>query len=217
MIEWWGPVIDEFYGASEGGGATYITSPEWMAHQGSVGRPLVGEPHVCDDAGNEMPIGEDGVIWFAGAGTIGFHNDPEQSRSVVNERGWVTFWDVGHVDGEGYLYLTDRKTFMIISGGVNIYPQEVEDALILHPKVVDCAVFGIPDPEFGEQVKAVVQLAPGIADDAAVEAELLAFCRSKLAGLKCPKSIDFEAELPRAENGKLYKRLLRDRYLGGGG
>jgi acyl-CoA synthetase (AMP-forming)/AMP-acid ligase II len=215
MIDWWGPVIDEFYAGSEGGGITYLTAEEWLEHPGSVGRAHIGELHICDDAGDELAPGEPGVIWFGGTGPISYHNDPDKSRSVINDKGWVTLWDMGHVDADGWLYLTDRKQFMIVSGGVNIYPQEVEGVLVAHPEVVDAAVFGVPNDDFGEEVKAVVQ--PAVIDraDSALADELIAWCRERLAHYKCPRSVDFEAELPRGDNGKLYKRGLRDRYWEG--
>ncbi|MHB8466566.1 MAG: acyl-CoA synthetase [Acidimicrobiales bacterium] len=215
MLDWWGPVIDEFYAGSEGGGITYITSEEWRAHPGSVGDAKLATIHICDDEGNELPAGESGVIWFSDTRPINYHNDAEKSRSVTNDKGWVTLWDVGRLDDDGRLYLTDRLQFMIVSGGVNIYPQEVEDVLLLHPAVADAAVFGVPNEEFGEEVKAVVQPDdPALADSRLAE-ELLGWCRDRLAHYKCPRSIDFTSELPRGDNGKLYKRALRDRYWEG--
>ncbi len=212
MIEWWGPVIFEYYAGTEGNGMTFINSAQWLAHPGSVGQAVIGEVHILDDAGAELPLGQPGVIWFGGGNQFLYHNDPNKTAESYNEKGWSTLWDVGYLDEEGYLYLTDRKSFMIISGGVNIYPQEVENILVLHPKVTDVAVFGIPHPEFGEEVKAVVQPRNMSEAGSALEQELLEFCRDKLANFKCPKSVDFEAELPRSPAGKLYKRLLRDRY-----
>jgi long-chain acyl-CoA synthetase len=173
----------------------------------------MGAVYICDDDGNVLPVGEDGVVWFGGrANTFEYNNDPEKTKQTINERGWTTLWDVGHLDEDGYLYLTDRKLFMIVSGGVNIYPQEIEDVLVLHPAVADVAVFGIPDPEMGEEVKAVVQPAPGATAGPALAEEILAFCRAKLSHFKCPRSVDFIEEMPRGENGKLYKRPLRDAY-----
>jgi long-chain acyl-CoA synthetase len=216
MIEWWGPIICEYYSATEGIGATMIDSHEWLEHKGSVGRSMLSAVHVLDDEGNELPPGEPGVIWFEPHGGLSFeyHNDPDKTAQVHNEYGWATVGDVGYVDEDGYLYLTDRATFMIVSGGVNIYPQEAENLLVTHPKVMDAAVFGIPDDEMGEAVHAVVQ--PLEWDDAGddLERELIAFCRDNLAHYKCPGRIDFEAELPRHDTGKLYKRQLRDRYWG---
>jgi acyl-CoA synthetase (AMP-forming)/AMP-acid ligase II len=212
MIEWWGPIIHELYSATEGPGVTYITSPEWLEHPGSVGRAMFGEPHILDDDGHELPIGEVGTVWFGGGGVFEYHNDPNKTAESRNTAGYSTVGDVGYVDEDGYLYLTDRKAFMIISGGVNIYPQEAEDALITHPKVFDVAVFGVPNDEMGEEVKAVVQPVDWGDAGPELEAELLEYCRSRLAGYKCPRSIDFERELPRLDTGKLYKRVLADRY-----
>jgi acyl-CoA synthetase (AMP-forming)/AMP-acid ligase II len=212
MIEWWGPIISEYYSSTEGVGATFITAEEWLAHQGSVGRSMLGEPHILDDDGNELPTGEVGTIWFDGGLSFEYHNDPEKTASVVNEKGWRTVGDMGRVDEDGYLYLTDRKAFMIISGGVNIYPQEAEDVLVTHPKVLDVAVFGVPDPEMGEQVKAAVQPIDWADAGPELESELLDCCRERLSSYKCPRSIDFHRALPRLETGKLYKRVLRDAY-----
>jgi acyl-CoA synthetase (AMP-forming)/AMP-acid ligase II len=215
MIEWWGPILVEYYGATEGHGSTQIDSREWLAHKGSVGRAQACTLHILDDEGRELPPGEVGTVWFEGGSRFEYHNDPAKTAGARNEKGWSTVGDMGYVDAEGYLYLTDRKAHMIISGGVNIYPQEAENALIMHPEVADVAVFGVPDPEFGEQVKAVVQPVDMARAGPALEAELIAWCRARLAHLKCPKSIDFEAELPRTDAGKLYKRRLRERYWQG--
>jgi long-chain acyl-CoA synthetase len=213
MIEWWGPVIHEYYSGTEGGGMTWVTSEQWLAHPGSVGPSIWGDVHVCDDDGNELPADEDGVVWFGGRGvTFEYNNDPEKTRETYNDRGWSTLWDVGHLDADGYLYLTDRKLFMIVSGGVNIYPQEIEDVLVLHPAVADVAVFGIPEAEMGEEVKAVVQPAAGSVAGPELAAEIMAFCRQHLSHYKCPRSVDFTDALPRGENGKLYKKPLRDAY-----
>jgi long-chain acyl-CoA synthetase len=216
MIEWWGQIIHEYYSGTEGLGMTWITSEEALTHPGSVGKAIWGEVHVCGDDGEELPVGEDGVVYFGssrpGAPTFEYNNDPEKTRQTFNAHGWSTLWDVGHLDDEGYLYLTDRKLFMIVSGGVNIYPQEIEDVLVLHPAVADVAVFGVPEPEMGEEVKAVVQPAPGVDPSPALADEIIAFCRENLSHYKCPRSVDFTEELPRGENGKLYKRVLRDAY-----
>jgi long-chain acyl-CoA synthetase len=213
MIEWWGPIIHEYYAGTEGGGLTWITSEQWLAHPGSVGPPVMGIVFICDDDGNVLPVNEDGVVWFGGReNKFEYNNDPEKTKQTINERGWTTLWDVGHLDEDGYLYLTDRKLFMIVSGGVNIYPQEIEDVLVLHPAVADVAVFGIPDPEMGEEVMAVVQPAPDFAAGPALAGVILAFCRGKLSHFKCPRSVDFIEEMPRGENGKLYKKQLRDAY-----
>jgi acyl-CoA synthetase (AMP-forming)/AMP-acid ligase II len=206
----------EYYAGTEGGG-TVIRAKEWLAHKGSVGRPMGAAAHICDEDGNDVPVGEVGVVWFehpVQGLQFEYHKDPTKTAGAHDDRGWATNWDMGRLDEDGYLYLTDRKDFMIVSGGVNIYPQEAEDILITHPLVADAAVFGVPDPEMGEQVKAVVQPKDPATAGADLEQVLLAHCREHLAHYKCPKSVDFEAELPRLDTGKLYKRLLRDRYWG---
>ena len=217
MIAWWGPIIFEYYAGTEGNGFCSISSPEWLAHKGSVGKALLGSLKICDESGVELPVGEAGAIFFADGGQFEYHNDPKktaESRHPANPN-WSTLGDVGYVDADGYLYLTDRKAFMIITGGVNVYPQEVENLLVTHPKVADAAVFGIPNDDFGEEVKAAIQpLDWADAGDALAE-ELLAFCRAHLSAVKCPRSIDFLEELPRHPTGKLYKRLLRDQYWAG--
>jgi len=215
MIEWWGPVVHEYYSGTEGMGMTWITADEALTHPGSVGRAIYGQVHVCGDHGEELPVGADGVVYFGGRAdtpTFEYNHDPEKTRQTFNAQGWSTLWDVGHLDAEGYLYLTDRKLFMIVSGGVNIYPQEVEDVLVLHPAVADVAVFGVPEPEMGEEVKAVVQPAPGVVAGPELEAEIIAFCRDHLSHYKCPRTVDFTDSLPRGENGKLYKKALREAY-----
>jgi long-chain acyl-CoA synthetase len=212
MIEWWGPVIYEYYAGTEGNGFCAITSEEWLEHKGSVGRPLLGELHILDEEGKEQPAGEAGTIFFGGGAQFEYHNDPEKTAQSRNAKGWSTLGDVGYVDKDGYLYLTDRKAYMIISGGVNIYPQEAENVLTMHPKVLDVAVLGVPNEDFGEEVKAVVQPVDMADAGPELERELIEFCKENLAHYKCPRSIDFEAELPRHPTGKLYKRLLRDRY-----
>jgi acyl-CoA synthetase (AMP-forming)/AMP-acid ligase II len=216
MIEWWGPVIHEYYGGTEGNGLTWTNSVDWLAHPGSVGKAIFGQLHVCDENGDEVPIGEEGIVYFGGASTFQYHNDPKKTAESRNPKhpDWSTLGDVGKMDADGFLYLTDRKAFMIISGGVNIYPQEAENLLISHPKVADVAVIGVPNEEFGEEVKAVVQPADWADAGPALAAELIAYCRAQLAPIKCPRSVDFERELPRHPTGKLYKRLLRDRYWG---
>ncbi|MFI7612699.1 AMP-binding protein [Nonomuraea terrae] len=214
MIDWWGPIIHEYYAGTEGNGFLYVGPEDWLKHKGTVGRPLLGTVHICDEDGDELPPGEQGTIFFESGGRFEYHGDPEKTRSVQDPRGrgWTTLGDIGHLDAEGFLYLTDRRSYMIISGGVNIYPQEAENVLSVHPKVADVAVFGVPDEEMGEQVKAVVE--PMSMDEAGpeLEAELIAYCRERLAHYKCPKSVDFRPELPRHPTGKLYKRLLRDAY-----
>ena len=216
MIEWWGPVIEEYYAGSEGNGMTWAKSDEWLAHKGTVGKAIWGELHICDEAGDEVPVGTEGQIYFGGTPTPSYHNDEEKNKAALNPKNaeWSSLGDVGKVNEDGYLYLTDRKAFMIISGGVNIYPQETENVLITHPKVADCAVIGVPDADFGEAVKAVVQPMEGVAESEGFAEELMDFCRANLSKLKCPKSIDFDPELPRHPTGKLYKRLIRDRYWG---
>ena len=214
MIEWWGPIIFEYYAGTEGVGSTLIDSHEWLEHPGSVGQARLGVLHICDDEGNDLPAGQIGGVYFSGGGDFEYHKSPEKTADAMLDGGRGTSGDIGYVDDEGYLYLTDRKAHMIISGGVNIYPQEIEDAMIAHPAIMDIAVFGVPDAEMGEQVKAVVQPADGYVADDALARELIAFTREHIAHYKCPRSIDFEAELPRLPTGKLYKRLLRDRYWG---
>jgi len=213
MIEWWGPIIHEYYGATEGLGFTACDSKEWLDHKGTVGKVKLGRLHILDDEMNEMPVGVPGTIWFETATPFEYHNDAEKTLEVTSDDGTMTTVnDVGYTDDDGFLYLTDRKTFMIISGGVNLYPQEIENLLITHPKVADAAVFGVPDPDLGEQVKAVVQPMPDVAADDVLTEELLAFCGEHLSRQKVPRSIDYLAELPRLPTGKLYKRVLRDPY-----
>jgi len=214
MIAWWGPIISEYYAGTEGNGFTAINSEEWLAHKGSVGRSLMAELKICDEDGEPLPPRKEGVVYFAGGGQFEYHNDPKKTAESRNKHGWTTLGDVGWVDEEGYLYLTDRKSFMIISGGVNIYPQEIENLLITHPKVADVAVVGGPHEEMGEEVIAVIQPADwsDAGDDLA--AELNAFARANLSHVKAPRKIDFMEELPRHQTGKLYKRLIRDAYWG---
>jgi len=212
MIEWFGPIIYEYYSATEVYLLTAIDSEDWLAHRGSVGKALLGTPHILDDEGNELGVGEPGTVWSEGGAEFEYHNDPEKTAGARNDRGWTTVGDIGYLDADGYLYLTDRKADMIISGGVNVYPQETENVLIGHPAVDDVAVFGIPNPDLGEEVKAVVQLRADNRPHAELEEELIAYCQQRLAKYKCPRSIDFTDELPRHPTGKLYKRLLRDQY-----
>jgi long-chain acyl-CoA synthetase len=212
MMAWWGPIIHEYYAGTEGNGMTVIGPEDWLAHKGSVGRARASEVKICDDDGEPLPPRTEGLVYFAGGGQFDYHNAPGKVADSTNRHGWTTLGDVGWVDEEGYLYLTDRKSFMIISGGVNIYPQEIENLLITHPKVADAAVVGAPDLEMGERVVAVIQpLAWGDAGDE-LRAELTAFCRANLSGVKLPRQIDFMEELPRHPTGKLYKRLIRDAY-----
>jgi acyl-CoA synthetase (AMP-forming)/AMP-acid ligase II len=219
MLDWWGPIVWEYYSATEGMGATAVSPQEWLERPGTVGRTLLGPIYACDDDGNPLPAGEVGTVWFApreGSTSAGFqyHKDPDKTAEAIDPRGWSTVGDMGYLDDGGYLFLTDRKTFMIVSGGVNIYPQETENLLITHPKVYDVAVFGIPDEEMGERVHAVVQPIDMAEAGPELERELLAFCREALAGYKCPKAIHFDPDLPRQPTGKLYKRLIRDVYWG---
>jgi long-chain acyl-CoA synthetase len=212
MIDWWGQILVEMYSSAERNGLTACDTGEWLAHPGTVGRSLRVDVKIVGDDGKEVPTGEVGQVYFTEGFPFSYHKDPEKTKAAYNDKNWSTVGDLGYVDRDGYLYLTDRKIFVIKSGGVKIYPQEAEDVLALHPEVTDVAVFGVPDEEMGEQVKAVVQpvdmsrAGPGLA------AELIAFCREHLARIKCPRTIDFAAEFPRSPTGKLLKRPLRDRY-----
>jgi len=215
MIEWWGPVIHEYYAGTEGNGFVYTNSEDWLAHKGSVGKALIGELHIVGNDGEELPVGEAGTIYFGDGGDFEYHNDPAKTAESHDTRGWSTLGDIGRLDEDGFLYLTDRKSYMIISGGVNIYPQETENLLVMHPQVADVAVIGVPNADFGEEVKAVVQPTDPADAGPDLERELMDYCRQHLADVKCPRSVDFEVELPRHPTGKLYKRLLRDRYWAG--
>jgi long-chain acyl-CoA synthetase len=218
MIDWWGPILYEYYSSTEGNGVTLIGPEEWLRHPGSVGQAVLGVIHICADDGAEMPTGGIGGVYFERDKTpFEYHKDPHKTREAKHplRDNWTTTADVGFVDDDGYLYLTDRKAFTIISGGVNIYPQEVEDCLVLHPKVADVAVIGVPDQEMGEQVLAVVQPASGIAADAELERELLDFMRPRIARYKTPRSIEFTDQLPRSATGKLVKGVLKSRYSQG--
>ncbi|MEO0643606.1 MAG: acyl-CoA synthetase [Pseudomonadota bacterium] len=212
MIEWWGPIVNEYYAGSEQIGMTFVGSEAWLAHPGTVGIPIYGQIHICGPDGEECPVGEDGLIFFENENLPTYHKDDAKTAEAMHPKGWMTLGDIGHVDGEGFLYLTDRKSHMIISGGVNIYPQEIENLLITHDKVMDAAVIGAPCPDLGEKVVAVVQpinmsyAVPGFED------ELREFLAPNLARIKMPKLFDFRPDLPREANGKLYKRELRDEY-----
>ncbi|GAB5487338.1 MAG: acyl-CoA synthetase [Parasphingorhabdus sp.] len=212
MIDWWGPVLNEYYAGTEGNGFVFCNSENWLTHKGTVGQPVNCQVRICDEQGEEVPVGEEGQIFFENGNKFEYHNDPEKTKEATHPKGWTSLGDVGKVDEDGFLYLTDRKSFMIISGGVNIYPQEIENALITHDKVTDAAVIGAPDPDMGEKVVAVVQ--PANMDEAGddLAQELEAFLRESLSGVKIPRQIDFRDELPRHPTGKLYKRLLRDEY-----
>ncbi|WP_088311161.1 acyl-CoA synthetase [Novosphingobium sp. B 225] len=216
MIDWWGPVLFEYYAGTEGNGFTFISSPEWLQRPGSVGRALTGIVRVCDENGDEVPRGTEGQIFFEPTDTAAkpfeYHNDPVKTAESRNKHGWTSLGDVGIQDEEGYVFLTDRKSFMIIAGGVNIYPQEIENLLITHPKVADVAVIGAPDPDMGEKVVAVVQPANMAEAGPALAEELSTWLAPQLSRVKMPRQIDFREQLPRELTGKLYKRLLRDEY-----
>ena len=216
MIAWWGPIINEYYAGTEGNGFCVINSEEWLAHKGSVGRSMMAEVKICDDEGDPLPPRSEGLVFFAGGGQFEYHGDPAKTADSRNKHGWTTLGDVGWLDEEGFLYLTDRKSFMIISGGVNIYPQEIENLLIGHPKVADVAVVGAPHEEMGEQVVAVIQPMDWADAGPALAEELSAWTRARLSHVKTPRRIDFMQELPRHQTGKLYKRLIRDAYWGKG-
>jgi long-chain acyl-CoA synthetase len=214
MMEWWGPIIHEYYAGSEGNGFCHIGPHDWLTHKGSVGKGTTAEVKICGDDGEPLPPRTEGVVYFAGGTPLTYHNAPDKVAENTNRHGWTTLGDVGWVDEEGFLYLTDRKSFMIISGGVNIYPQELENLLITHPKVADAAVVGAPDEEMGEKVVAVIQPMNWADAGDDLRAELMAFCRANLSHVKSPRMLDFMAELPRHPTGKLYKRLIRDAYWG---
>jgi fatty-acyl-CoA synthase len=215
MLDWWGPIIYEYYSGTESVGFCYATPEQWRSHPGTVGRAVNGIIHICDEAGKEVGPNETGLIYFERDRQVfEYNNDPEKTRSAFHADHplWASFGDVGYVDEDGYLYLTDRATFMIVAGGVNIYPQEIEDVLVLHPAVADVAVIGVPNADLGEEVKAVVQLADDVVAGPEITQELLAYARERLARFKVPRSIDFVDEVPRLPSGKLYKRALRDQY-----
>lgn len=213
MIDWWGPVLLEYYAGSEGNGMTFATSADWLAHPGTVGRPILGALHImAEDQETELGPRQEGAVFFESENVFEYHDDPEKTASSRNSKGWSTLGDVGWVDEEGFLYLTDRKSFMIISGGVNIYPQEIENHLVTHPRIADVAVIGGPHEEMGEEVIAVVQPVDMADAGDALRDDITAYAREKLSGVKVPRRIDFMAELPRHDTGKLYKRLLRDQY-----
>ncbi|MCV7056000.1 fatty-acid--CoA ligase FadD4 [Mycolicibacterium gilvum] len=212
MIDWWGPIVDEYYASSEAHGSTLITAEQWLERPGSVGKPLTGVVHIVGEDGNELPAGEAGEIYFEGGYDFEYLNDPDKTASSRHPQGWKTVGDIGYVDEEGFLFLTDRRHHMIISGGVNIYPQEAENLLVTHPKVMDAAVFGIPDEEMGQRVKAVVQLVDQADATEEFADELIGWLRDRLAHYKCPRSLSFEEQLPRTDTGKLYKQELIKKY-----
>ena len=212
MMEWWGPIIHEYYSSTEASGYCTIAPLEWLSHKGSVGRAIVGRIHICDEHGSPQPPREHGLVYFEGAPAFEYHDDPEKTAASRNVRGWATIGDIGWMDEEGYLYLVDRLNFMVITGGVNVYPQEIENVLMSHPAVADAAVFGVPDPDLGEKVVAVVQPVLGQSAGEPLAADLMRHMRSNLSPLKLPKQLDFRATLPRDATGKLHKFLLRDEY-----
>jgi long-chain acyl-CoA synthetase len=214
MLEWWGPVIHEYYAGSEGNGFCYVGPHDWLTHKGTVGKAITAEVKIVGEDGEELPPRSEGTVYFANGAPLVYHNAPEKIAENTNKHGWTTLGDVGWLDEEGFLYLTDRKSFMIISGGVNIYPQELENLLITHPKVADAAVVGAPHEEMGEQVAAVIQPMDWAEAGDALKDELMAFCRANLSHVKSPRILDFMQELPRHPTGKLYKRLIRDAYWG---
>ena len=212
MLDWLGPIVHEYYSASEGAGFCAIGPDEWRDHRGSVGRSLLGAVHVLGANGDEVPVGETGQLWFEGGATFEYHGDPAKTAEVFDRRGWATMGDIGYVDTDGYVYLTDRVSHTVISGGVNIYPRETEDVLVVHPEVVDVAVIGVPDAEMGERLLAVVQPTADAEPGHALAEALRAHCRDHLASYKCPREIEFVAELPRLPTGKIRKSELRARY-----
>ncbi|WP_310540616.1 acyl-CoA synthetase [Phenylobacterium sp.] len=214
MLAWWGPVIHEYYAGSEGNGFCYVGPHDWLTHKGTVGKSIMGQAKIVGEEGEELPPRSEGTVYFAGGAPLTYHNAPDKIAENTNKLGWTTLGDVGWLDEEGFLYLTDRKSFMIISGGVNIYPQELENLLITHPKVADAAVVGAPHEEMGEQVAAVIQPMDWAEAGDALKDELMAFCRANLSHVKSPRILDFMQELPRHPTGKLYKRLIRDAYWG---
>jgi acyl-CoA synthetase (AMP-forming)/AMP-acid ligase II len=212
MIEWWGPIIHEYYAGTENNGFCAIDTQQWLKHKGSVGKAILGKVRICDDNGKELPCGEEGEVFFSDGHDFSYHNDPDKTKTCRNKEGWTTLGDIGMVDADGYLYLTDRKSFVIISGGVNIYPQEVENTILAHPNVADVAVIGVPNDDFGEEVKAVVQpIDMSMAGDHFAQ-ELIEFCKNKISKIKCPRSVDFMEKLPRQPTGKLFKRILKENY-----
>ncbi len=212
MMDWWGPIIDEYYASSEAIGSTLITAEDWLAHPGSVGKPMMGGVHILDENGNELPPGQAGEIYFEGGYSFEYLNDASKTAASRDKHGWMTVGDIGYLDDDGYLFLTDRRHHMIISGGVNIYPQEAENLLVTHPKVLDAAVFGIPDDEMGQRVVAAVQTVEEADATDQFAGELLDWLRDRLSHFKCPRSIAFEAQLPRTDTGKLYKNALIEKY-----
>ncbi|PRZ36600.1 fatty-acyl-CoA synthase [Antricoccus suffuscus] len=216
MIDWWGPVLWEYYAGSESNGSTLINSEQWLQKPGSVGKAAAGELHVCDQDGNELPTGEVGKVYFEQEVVeFEYFNDPEKtaaSRHPAHDN-WSAIGDLGYVDEDGFLFLAERQSFVIISGGVNIYPQEIEDALVLHPSVYDAAIIGVPNPDFGEEVKAVIQLEAGVPPTDETREALMEHLRAHVASFKLPRSIDFIDDLPRTPTGKLRKHEIRKSFV----
>ncbi|CAG2158098.1 AMP-binding protein [Cupriavidus numazuensis] len=212
MLDWWGDVLYEYYAGSEGAGSTAIGPLEWRKYPGSVGRASAGVIHIVGEDGAELPPNEVGLVYFSGVATFAYHNDPEKTRSAYNDKGWATYGDLGYINEEGYLFLSDRRADLILSGGVNVYPQEIESVLMEHPAVADVAVIGVPDAEFGEVPKAVVQLRDGMPARPELAQEIVDFCQGKLGRLKLPRTIVFDERLPRTPTGKLLRRELKDRH-----
>jgi len=212
MIKWWGPILREYYAGSEGIGTVFIDSETWLKRPASVGRPAYGRVHILDEEGAPLPPGETGRIWFEGGPKFAYHNDPGKTAQAYNDRGWATLHDLGWLDAEGFLFLSDRRADLILSGGVNVYPAEIEAVLMRHPRVNECAVIGVKDAEFGERARALVVPRGGEGSVALAE-ELIALCRAELAGPKEPRAVEFLEELPRSEAGKLLRRVLKERYL----
>lgn len=212
MIDWWGPILYEYYGSTEQIGMTMTNTDDWLKRPGTVGRAIYGQLHILDEDGRELPTGENGLVYFSGSQPFAYHKDPIKTAEAYNDKGWACVGDIGYVDTDGYLYLTDRKSHMIISGGTNVYPQEAENVLLSHPQVLDAAVIGIPDSDLGESVHALIQLHDHSLASDTLATELSQFCRAHLSSIKCPRSIEFRETLPREPTGKLLKRLLRDEY-----
>jgi long-chain acyl-CoA synthetase len=212
VIDWLGPIVHEYYAGSEGNCFVHIDSVEWLSHPGSVGRPEPGIVHVLGEDGEPLPSGEIGTLWFSGGRRFRYHRDPERTAAAFDDQGRSTLGDVGRLDAEGYLYLADRRTDLIIAGGVNIYPREVEEVISRHPDVADVAVVAVPDPDRGHAVRAVVQPRPDVPAGPELAAELVAFACANLAAFKCPRAVDFDDELPRLPTGKLLRREVRARY-----